>query len=446
MRLMAILVAGLALLGGVAEADDLERSFDSGDVPGFFRQAEALAARGDAQAAFLLGKAYHQGRGVPADTGKAREYYRLAAAQDHARAEHNLGVLDLEVEGRPDLARGHFLRALALGLEMPTQANLGKAEQALCDQSGSIENCHAAGEAYLQAWRIDRRIRYLDAAVVGFAHACLRQRQTLLPAGVPGDEDKDCRRAADLAEEGAALGSAPCAYNRGVLDDAAGLPQSALPWFKLAAEGDFGQAAYTLGEMFERGRGTAPDEAAAQAWFRRSAELQYEPALRRRQSYWVARINSSFDVAQIRAAMGEWQSLDRQHGLPEAGLYRLKLIETLAENGARFPGLSPKSLSSRLCLPSENLFWNTEWRIFAVGSAQESMETADALAVLAQGRADKNACLLLARRDRQAILKALAAGKTPMLNWPGQRRLLTLLKTGQPGRSALLTVGMDVRY
>jgi TPR repeat protein len=446
MRLIAVLIAGLAFFCHAANASDLEKRFEAGDYADFFQQAKSLSTQGDAEADFLLGKAYQLGRGVAADAEMAREYYLRAAAKDNARAEHNLGTLDLDKERRPDLARQHFRRALALGLEMPTLVNLGKTEQLLCTQPYHADSCHAAGEAYLRAWQIDGKNQYLDEAVVGFAYACMRQRQSSTLYGQNKDEESDCPRAVELAEKGASLGLARATYNRGALEDDAGHPADALPWFKLGAERGLGLAAYTLGEMFERGRGVEKDEAAAQEWFRQGAELKNESALERRRAYLIHKINSTFDVGQIEEFMDEWQKLDPQHRLPEAGTYRRELIRMLEDNTRRLPALAKKLLPARLCLPSESLYWNTEWRIFAVTQPEDSVDIADALPLLARGRTDKGGCLLLTNSDRKAILHAMAAGKTPMLNWPGQRRLLVLASNHDRRKPAELAIGLAVRY
>jgi cell division septation protein DedD len=52
-----------------------------------------LAEAGDPDAQFNMGQASKLGQGVPADNAAALEYYRKAAAQGHARAEENYGLL-----------------------------------------------------------------------------------------------------------------------------------------------------------------------------------------------------------------------------------------------------------------------------------------------------------------------------------------------------------------
>ena len=51
------------------------------------------AVAGDADAQFNLAQAYKLGRGVPIDQAMAESWYRKAAAQGHAQAEDNLGLI-----------------------------------------------------------------------------------------------------------------------------------------------------------------------------------------------------------------------------------------------------------------------------------------------------------------------------------------------------------------
>jgi hypothetical protein len=58
-----------------------------------FKEREAEAAKGDAEAQYNLGYMYEKGKGVPADKARAAEFYRKAAEQGVDKAEYKLGVL-----------------------------------------------------------------------------------------------------------------------------------------------------------------------------------------------------------------------------------------------------------------------------------------------------------------------------------------------------------------
>ncbi len=106
-----------------ARLDDLFLQADRGT---FFVEAHAAAALGDADALFLLGKAYHLGKGVAADEDQARDYYEQARTKGSARASHNLGLIELD-HGNREAAIVLLNEALERGLTMPTLYNLGRA-------------------------------------------------------------------------------------------------------------------------------------------------------------------------------------------------------------------------------------------------------------------------------------------------------------------------------
>lgn len=130
-------------------AADLEELFDESRYGEFLPKAERAAATGDALALFLLGKAYHLGRGVDENEALARSYYEKARASGSARASHNLGSM-LMSEKRIKDAIPLFEEALQRGLLMPTLINLGKAHSPSDldyqnEHYGSIKKAEQAG-------------------------------------------------------------------------------------------------------------------------------------------------------------------------------------------------------------------------------------------------------------------------------------------------------------
>jgi TPR repeat protein len=125
-----------------AEADNLTKLFNEGKYAEFMPQAEALAKENNPEALFLLGKAYHLGKGVSVDIDRAKEFYERAGKLGSARAMNNLGIMIME---RNFYARQYieaityYEKALAMGLETPTKANLASAYNKLaefCEQGG----------------------------------------------------------------------------------------------------------------------------------------------------------------------------------------------------------------------------------------------------------------------------------------------------------------------
>lgn len=93
-------LVAIALLGAVAMAvparADVKAGVDawtSGDYAGAVREWVGPAQQGDPDAQYNLAQAYRLGRGVDADPKQAEALYERAAAQGHARAADNLGLL-----------------------------------------------------------------------------------------------------------------------------------------------------------------------------------------------------------------------------------------------------------------------------------------------------------------------------------------------------------------
>lgn len=93
MRLM--LFAALAAALAVPALADTKAGVDAwerGDYKIAVDEWRKSAAKGDPDAMFNLGQAYKLGRGVPADTWKAQDFYRQAADKGHTQAADNYGL------------------------------------------------------------------------------------------------------------------------------------------------------------------------------------------------------------------------------------------------------------------------------------------------------------------------------------------------------------------
>ena len=90
------LVAVAAMLAATPAVADVKTgvdAWDRGDFTTAVAEWRGLAVAGDADAQFNLAQAYKLGRGVPIDQAMAESWYRKAAAQGHAQAEDNLGLI-----------------------------------------------------------------------------------------------------------------------------------------------------------------------------------------------------------------------------------------------------------------------------------------------------------------------------------------------------------------
>jgi cell division septation protein DedD len=100
-----MMAALLALAAGPVLADVKAGvdAWEAGDYAGAVAQWQEPAASGDADALFNLAQAYRLGRGVPADSARARKLYEEAAARGHLKAADNFGLM-LFQEGEQDKA------------------------------------------------------------------------------------------------------------------------------------------------------------------------------------------------------------------------------------------------------------------------------------------------------------------------------------------------------
>jgi len=96
-------------------------------IGGWFTDASAAAAAGDADGMHYLGMAYQTGRGVDIDIVKAAELYRKAADKGHAVSQFRLGNLYARGQGlaRNDVAAANWLTKAARQGHPQAQVTLG---------------------------------------------------------------------------------------------------------------------------------------------------------------------------------------------------------------------------------------------------------------------------------------------------------------------------------
>ena len=90
-RLLTLLPDGLSVFAGPVE--DSIKAYRSGDYKTAYQLIKPQAEKGDANAQFILGFLYDEGKGVPQDYTEAAKWYRRAAEQGNKAARHNLGLM-----------------------------------------------------------------------------------------------------------------------------------------------------------------------------------------------------------------------------------------------------------------------------------------------------------------------------------------------------------------
>ena len=133
-RRMKILIGSILALAfltfAVSAKADLQAGIDayrSGNYPVALTEFTSLAEKGNAEAQYLLGIMYVEGKVVPQDYKVAMLWYRKAAEQGHARAQNSVGAMYGRGLGVPldyQMAMSWYLKAAEQGYPV-SQNSLG---------------------------------------------------------------------------------------------------------------------------------------------------------------------------------------------------------------------------------------------------------------------------------------------------------------------------------
>jgi TPR repeat protein len=127
-----LLLAGLVAGAAAARAginEDALAAYSRGDYAAALELWRPLAERGDPTAAFWLGACHDLGHGTVENNALAAQWYRKAAEQGHANAQHNLAHLyevgELQAGNYGTVAAATWYRRAADQGYRPAQVNLG---------------------------------------------------------------------------------------------------------------------------------------------------------------------------------------------------------------------------------------------------------------------------------------------------------------------------------
>jgi hypothetical protein len=206
--LLSFLMACPILAGPI---EDSTKAYLRGDYKTAYQLIKPQAEKGDADAQFILGFMYDEGKGVPQDYPEAAKWYRRAAKQGNKAAQHNLGLMD----DHPETEKW-YRRAAEPG-NAAAQSNLALTD----DQSRGVPKD-------------------------------------------PSETEKWYRRAAEP-------GNAAAQSNLGLMyDEGKGVPRDyaeAVKWYRRAARQGNAKAQNNLGVMYREGQGIPQDHVLAYMWF-----------------------------------------------------------------------------------------------------------------------------------------------------------------------------------
>ena len=100
MKLWATLLLSTTLsVSALAGLPDAIKAFDKAEYETAYPEMMALAGEGNPEAAYYMGKMYHDGLGVEADINKALQYFEQADKGYYSAATVQLGKMALEGTG-----------------------------------------------------------------------------------------------------------------------------------------------------------------------------------------------------------------------------------------------------------------------------------------------------------------------------------------------------------
>lgn len=231
------------------------------------RKLVVLAARGDEDSQFQLGRMYLEGVGVKQDFDKARSFFENAIDQGHADSAFWLSEMHLDGFGAKQ-CEGKGLALLKLACRGGSHAALHRFGY-MCEngQGGLLEDLGCAERCYERSVELGSLVAHLDLKDL---------RYKMASTGV-GSENKT------MLEQRAGLGDSDSHYKLGVMHySGVQVQQSKFlsqQYLFSAAAGGSAKAMNMLGQMYIEGAEMGQSTDKGLAFLQRSAELGNDSAL-----------------------------------------------------------------------------------------------------------------------------------------------------------------------
>ena len=289
-----MLIAGITLLVSVGWVSAAAQGLNT-TPPGIDERAELgslrkRAEQGDARAAYLVGRSYMMGTGVPRDYREAAKWCQQAAAQNLADAQVLLGFLYEHgdgVERDYKTAFSYYMAAAKQG-HATAQNNLAIMYELGHGTKRSVDEA--------EHWYRAAAEHFFIVAQCNLASLEFRQ--------------KDYLQAAHWFREAAQHGSATAQEDLAwMYYTGTGVPpdySEAAKWVRLAADQGVARAQLDLGFLYEKGKGVPLDYVSAFAWYKAA-----EDGGQKRASTQLKSLSLVMTREQITAATGKAATVPR---------------------------------------------------------------------------------------------------------------------------------------
>ncbi|MGP9801752.1 tetratricopeptide repeat protein [Rheinheimera sp. NSM] len=444
------------LLSGAAKAElsALEQLFEQQQYDTFLQQAQLQASENNAEALFLLGKAYDLGRGVTANPGTASQYYQQARALGSARASHNLGNMALH-NGRKAEAISLLEEALAGGLKLPTLYNLGLAHSpadptSIFNLAPTIEAAQLAGSYFGQAYELETDSLFLDKASREYLRAYLIALQTYGSEREQFDMAQLRQQAVQWLERGMAADQGTAWTNYGALLLNEKDYNGAKAAFLQGAQRNIAVANYHLATMADKGLGGQVDKKQALAYYEEAALAGMEQAKVPAYRLLKDQLKYEDDILVLEQGIARFEALKQQEKYPpvslDVAIRRLAWGKFLAQQRQQKIAL-PASSEAQLALEAcgldlgqqhgakYNLGINSRWRLAAY------LTLADRTPLPFEGRVDAQGCARFTIAITEQLQSLLQQGAVFGLRFPNYTLPLALSRQGNMLQLSLLPVG-----
>ncbi len=201
------------------------------DIHEAVRWYRKAAEQGNAIAQHKLGHCYENGIGVTQDCEAAVNLYKASAEQGNVNAQYNLGICYTNGIG----VEKDYSAALKWFRKSAEQGNAA----AQCNLAWYYDTGTGVQQNYKEAIKW-----YMNSAEQGYANAQYNLGQSYY-------------------------------HGEGVSQDYS----AALEWYRKAAEQGKASAQYSTGVCYYNGKGVNKDHSVAEKWFRKSAKQGYQPAI-----------------------------------------------------------------------------------------------------------------------------------------------------------------------
>lgn len=280
-----------------------------------------FANKGDVEAVYLLGKCFHEGKGIPRNPIKANYYLLKASEMGHAKASRLLGDCYYDGDGvNVDHHRAYLFYKRAVALGDTDSCNVVTHCLLFGDGVGknllkAVDYCVKAAQAGNKDAQVALGNRYFrgDGFEKNFDRAFYWYQQA-----IKQEDPYGYKNAADMLVEGngckvdlekaeqyylkAIEGENYSAcYPLGLLYENGGKNfkpdyELAVKYYQMAYDHDYADGAFAYGVMNERGKGVPyPDYAKAAKAFEFAANKRYVPALKKAGEYYLKGIGVNKD-------------------------------------------------------------------------------------------------------------------------------------------------------